>query len=100
MERIIAAQGARERQLVPGPLWHEVKAAHAGRIAAIDCERIARVARHAGAPMDKAAGIDLLVKVGGVVRAGDVLYSIHASTQTGLDFARDLAREDPGYAIA
>jgi thymidine phosphorylase len=100
MERIIAAQGPCERQLEPGPLWHEVKAAHAGRIAAIDCERIARIARQAGAPMDKAAGIDLLVKVGAMVRAGDVLYRIHASTQTGLDFARDLAREDLGYAIS
>ncbi|MCZ8370802.1 MAG: thymidine phosphorylase family protein [Porphyrobacter sp.] len=100
MERIIAAQGACEQQLVPGPLWYEVKAARAGRTTAIDCERIARVARQAGAPMDKAAGIDLLVKVGGIVRAGDVLYRIHASSQTGLDFARDLASEDPGYAIA
>ena len=100
MERIIAAQGRNTSQLAPGPLWHEVKAARGGRIAAIDCERIARVARQAGAPMDKAAGIDLLVKAGAVVRAGDVLYRIHASTQTGLDFARDLAAEDPGYTVS
>jgi thymidine phosphorylase len=100
MERIIAAQGPSERQLAPGPLRHEVKAADSGRISAIDCERIARIARHAGAPMDKAAGIDLLIKSGAVVRAGDVLYRIHSSTETGLDFARDLAGENPGYTIS
>lgn len=100
MERIIAAQGPCALQFLPGRLWHEVKATSSGRIAAIDCERIARIARQAGAPMDKAAGIDLLVKVGAPVRAGDALYRIHSSTQTGLDFARDLAGEDKGYTIS
>lgn len=100
MERLIDAQGRKTERLAPGHLRHEIKAARAGRIAAIDCERIARIARQAGAPMDKGAGVDLLVKTGAEVRSGEAMYRIHASTQTGLDFACDLANEDTGYRIA
>ena len=100
MERLIEAQGRKRERLVPGHLKHEIKAARAGRVATIDCERIARIARQAGAPMDKSAGVDLLVKTGAKVRSGEALYRIHASTKTGLDFACDLAREDMGYRIA
>lgn len=99
MERLIDAQGRNPVQLEPGHLHHDVAAVRDGRVASIDCERIARIARQAGAPMDKGAGIDLLAKVGTPVRAGDVLYRIHANTHTGLDFACDLAGESPGYEI-
>jgi len=100
MERLIDAQGRKSERLAPGHLKHDIKAARAGRITAIDCERIARIARQAGAPMDKGAGVDLLVKAGAEVRSGEAMYRIHASTQTGLDFACDLANEDTGYRIA
>jgi hypothetical protein len=33
------------------------------------------------------------------MRAGDPLYRIHAGTQTGLDFARDLAADSSGYEL-
>ncbi|MGY6551110.1 MAG: thymidine phosphorylase family protein [Erythrobacter sp.] len=99
MERLIDAQGRAPQRLLPGHLRHEVRALRTGRIDAIDCERIARIARQAGAPMDKGAGVDLMFKTGAEVRSGDALYRIHASTQTGLDFACELAAEDTGYTI-
>jgi thymidine phosphorylase len=99
MERLIAAQGRQSVQFEPGDEQHEVRAARSGRVAAIDCHQIARIARLAGAPMDKGAGIDLLHKIGERVRRGEALYRIHASSQTGLGFAVDLAAEDPGYGI-
>lgn len=77
----------------------EIKTQRAGRVAKIDCERIARIARLAGAPMDKGAGIDLLHKVGAFVHAGDALYRIHANSETGLSFANDLAAERSGYEV-
>jgi thymidine phosphorylase len=49
--------------------------------------------------MDKGAGIDLLRKVGDQVRRGEPLYRIHAESETGLAFARDLATDDTGYRI-
>ena len=98
MERIIAAQGPRVPPLL-GTHRFEVKALSDGRVASIDCERITRIARLAGAPMDKGAGIDLLHKVGAEVRVGDPLYVIYAHSETGLGFARDLADEHTGYQL-
>lgn len=99
MERLIEAQGRASGRTPLGIHQFEVKAGEAGRVASIDCERIARIARLAGAPMDKGAGIDLLHKVGGQVRSGEALYRIHANSKTGLDFACDLAAEHAGYEI-
>jgi len=99
MERLIAAQGAQQVQVRLGPLCHEVVAPSEGKVVSIDCHLIARIARLAGAPMEKGAGIDLLSKVGDAVRKGAPLYRIHATSETGLGFARELALESSGYAV-
>jgi len=99
MERLIAAQGAQTATFRPGELRSEILADRDGSVAAIDCHLIARIARLAGAPMDKGAGIDLLRKVGDQVRRGDPLYRIHAQSETGLRFACDLAAEGSGYRL-
>ncbi len=99
MERLIEAQGKQERAFVLGIHHHEVVAPHDGRVLAIDCEIIARIARLAGAPMDKGAGIDLFHKVGSPVRQGDALYRIHANSETGLRFACELAAQQPAYTL-
>jgi thymidine phosphorylase len=99
MERLIAAQGRPPVEARLGPLCHEVSAPGDGKVAAIDCHLIARIARLAGAPMDKGAGIDLLRKVGDAVGRGEPLYRIHATSRTGLDFACELAAEFSGYDV-
>jgi thymidine phosphorylase len=99
MERLIEAQGRQPAPVPLGALCHEVTAPRAGRVAAIDCHMISRIARLAGAPMEKGAGIDLLCKTGDAVGAGQPLYRIHATSQTGLGFARDLATESSGYEV-
>jgi len=99
MERLIAAQGAQTQTFRPGALRSEILANEGGSVAAIDCHLIARIARLAGAPMDKGAGIDLLRKIGDLVRRGDPLYRIHAQSETGLRFACDLAAEGSGYRL-
>ena len=99
MERLIAAQGPQPVSYAPGVHTFEPVAPTAGRIAAIDCHRIARIARLAGAPMDKGAGIDLLYKTGAQVRKGEALYRIHAGSRDGLAFAREMAMEDCGYTV-
>lgn len=100
MERIIEAQGRNAATHPLGPLVHEVQAPAAGTIAAIDCYRLNRIARLAGAPMDKGAGIDLLKKVGSRVRRGEPLYRVHACVPSDFRFAVDLAAEADGYRIA
>ncbi len=99
MERLIDAQGRRKEVLEPGRHHHEICAPSDGTITAIDCHLIARIARLAGAPMDKGAGIDLLHKVGKEVRRGEALYRIHAHSETGLIFARELATAASGYTV-
>jgi thymidine phosphorylase len=99
MERIIEAQGRASARHRLGELTYEAPAPAGGTVAAIDCYRLARIARLAGAPMDKGAGIDLFCKLGDRVRAGQPLYRIHACVPADFRFATDLAGEDCGYRI-
>jgi thymidine phosphorylase len=98
-ERIVTAQGRRDVLPEPGPLIREVPAPTAGRIAAIDCLHVARIARLAGAPFDPGAGIDLLCKVGDRIAAGQPLYRIHACKDADFRFAVRAAEPDCGYRI-
>lgn len=64
----------------------------AGSVISIDNRRIAKIAKLAGAPGRKTAGVDLLVRPGDRVQAGDPLYEIHAETPGELAWARDFVR--------
>lgn len=99
MERIVAAQGRQEKIFALGRHRFDVQTRSEGTVSAIDCHLIARIARLAGAPMDKGAGIDLQHKLGDRVRRGDALYRIHAESETGLAFACALAAESSGYTV-
>lgn len=99
MQDIIEAQGAPPEKYTPGKLTREIVALVSGRVQSIDCYRIAQIARLAGAPLSKGAGIDLLTKVGDWVEAGDRLYRIHAETDSGFRFASVMAENNPGYHI-
>ena len=100
MGRIIEAQGAGSGDHKPGSLTRDVLADRDGVVAAIDCYRIARIARLAGAPVDKGAGIDLFRKVGDPVRRGEPLYRMHAVHATDFRFATDMAEAGNGYQLA
>jgi thymidine phosphorylase len=99
MNAFIDAQGRRSEPLEAAPLVHEVRAASAGVVTAIDNLRIARVARLAGAPQVSGSGLDLMKKLGDAVAAGEVLYRVHARFEADLGFARALADADAGYRI-
>jgi len=99
MNDIIDAQGRNTAEYPIGHLTKEVVAARDGHVEAIDCWRIARIARLAGAPMDKGAGIDLFRKIGDPVTAGTPLYRIHACVQADFEFATQMASEDCGFTI-
>jgi thymidine phosphorylase len=100
MEQIMRAQGAPPDPTALGQLKREVVADRAGVVEAIDCYRIARLARLAGAPMDKGAGIDLVKKTGDRVEAGEPLYRIHACLLFDFRTACEEAHGDTGYRIA
>jgi len=99
-ERIVDAQGRRDKPVLPSALVHTVSSRRAGVISGIDGWVIAGIARRAGAPLDKGAGIDLLCPIGSLVEVGDPLFRIHAATQTDLEAATELAEHDNGYGYA
>lgn len=73
-----------------------VLAAHDGHVAAIDNRRLAKAAKLAGAPEDKAAGVDLCVRLGDVVKEGDTLYTLHTESAGELAYAIDYIAANPG----
>ena len=102
MAAIIEAQGARDFDWRSPPLarlTHEVPAPAGGVVMAIDCERLSRIARLAGAPKAAGAGVDLLHKVGDPVASGEPLYRIHADNLAELHFAREVATRACGFRI-
>ena len=60
---------------------------------------MAKIARRAGAPMDKHAGVDLNKKLGESVKKGEVLYRIYAEFPADFKFAQTLADKYNGYTI-
>jgi len=66
---------------------YEFKAEHDGRVSYVDNHLITKVARAAGAPNDKEAGILLHCERGDKVKRGEVLFEIHSKSETKLDFA-------------
>lgn len=99
LQRIVAAQGARDPAHRPAAPSRLVRAGASGVIQAIDGWRIAGIARRAGAPLDKSAGIDLLRGVGEAVAPGEPLYAIHAHAAPDLDAACAMAQQDDGILI-
>lgn len=100
MEQIILAQGPNNTPMIPSTTGQEIAAPRDGIVRAIDCLQIARIARFAGAPSFKSAGIDLCRKVGEPVRQGEPLYRIHANLQADLRFAVEKATAESGYTIS
>ena len=95
---IVAAQGAIS-PVLPARLTHVVRAPSAAVIEDVDGWQVAGIARRAGAPSDKAAGIDLAVRRGQRVAANEALYTIHASTAAELEAAVAMAFKDPGIML-
>jgi thymidine phosphorylase len=99
MQNIIAAQGAAEQHHAVGHLSEPVTAKRDGHVLEIDNLQMAKIARLAGAPMDKGAGVDLNRKTGDAVRRGESLYTIHAEFEADFAFARDAAKQDSGFTV-
>lgn len=98
-DEILDAQGRHSDPVAPGEHRHDVVAPAGGTVTGTDIFRIATVARTAGAPVYKGAGLDLHANVGDTVDAGQPLYTIHAETADDLDRAVEKARADCGVTI-
>ena len=93
-QAICLAQGGLN---TPGvaPLQRPVLANAHGVIRTIDNRRLARVAKLAGAPRALTAGLDLHVRLGDVVVAGQPLFTVHAAAQGELAYAFEYLEGHP-----
>ena len=99
MELIVDLQGRKDKPIGPGALAYDVLAMRSGEVTGIDNYQISSIARQAGAPMDKGAGIDLLATVGTVIESGASLYRIHGNIETDFRLAVRLAVHRSGFEI-
>ncbi|HEY9102210.1 thymidine phosphorylase family protein [Chitinimonas sp.] len=94
-ELICEAQGGL-RAVPLAPLREPVLARQAGRVASIDNRVLARIAKLAGAPQSKAAGLDMHVSAGDRVAIGQPLFTVHAEAPGELSYALAYAEAHPG----
>lgn len=93
MKQIIKAQGGNPNitadKLVPGKFTLDIYAKKACNIRNINNKNISKLARIAGAPKDRAAGVYLHVHVGSKVKKGNVLFTVYAEHRRKLDFVKE-----------
>ncbi len=85
-QRICEAQGGM-RQPPMAAQRRPLLAPVAGLVTAVDNRALAKVAKLAGAPAQKSAGLKLLIRPGDRVTAGQPLFDVHAETPAELDYA-------------
>lgn len=90
-QRICEAQGGM-REPAAAAYRQPIMARREGRVAAIDNRKLAKLAKLAGAPDAKAAGLELHVRCGDVVQAGSPFCTVHAESPGELAYALDYAR--------
>jgi thymidine phosphorylase len=92
-QRICEAQGGMRAPPV-ARFQQDMIAPYSGRLVSIDNRKLATVAKLAGAPMAKAAGVALQCRLNQMVDAGAPLSTIHAESPGELDYAAAYAVSD------
>ena len=92
MKKIIKSQGGNPNitpaKIRPGKFTYNYNSPKTGKIKEINNVKIAKVAKYAGAPENKGAGVYLLKKKGEKVKKGERIYTIYAENKDKLDFAK------------
>jgi AMP phosphorylase len=97
LRQIIAAQGGngsvKPEDLPVGPEHDVVRSERAGKVLWLSTEDIVRIAREAGAPKEKGAGVVLHAKLGESVHKDGVLLEVYAERASKLSSALELAKQ-------
>ena len=83
----------RVKDIEVGDKRAEISTDKEGRILGINTSDIARIAREAGAPKGKGAGVLLKAKLGEHVRKNGALFEIYAERDSKLEAAVELAEK-------
>jgi AMP phosphorylase len=97
LREIIDAQGGRStikpKDITIGEETIRVKAKNDGKVLWINNGAIVEIARMAGAPKDKGAGVIFNKKIGDTVTKDDVIFTVHAEKSRKLSRAIELLRD-------
>jgi AMP phosphorylase len=102
MKEIIKAQQGsifNPGQIKLGKFKYDVVANKTGTVKKIDNRTISRIARIAGAPLNKGTGIYLYHHVGSKVKKKHRLFTIYSRSRQKLDFAREALKKTNGFVI-
>ena len=102
MIEIVKAQGGKEiaaEDIKIGRFSYDVTSAKSGKVAEIDNVAISKIARIAGAPAAKGAGIYLYKHVGDKVKRGERLFTIYSESKREFDYAKDASMEFSGFVV-
>ncbi len=102
MKEIISLQGTKitePEKIKLAKFSFDFKAWKNGIIAHIDNKSISKIARVAGAPVNKKAGIYLYKHAGEKVNKGDAIFTVYAESKRKLDYAKDILKQIDGIEI-
>jgi len=74
---------------------YDVVADREGRVSQIDNRYISRLAKLAGAPHAKGAGVKLYAPLGTTLKKGQPLFTVYAETKSELDYALAYLAQEP-----
>jgi len=102
-KEIVEAQGGNpdisSEDIEVGQFQQEIISTTCGYVNGISNKAIVRIARQAGAPKDKGAGLIIHKKRGNRVERGEALCTIYAENQAKLDRAASMARSVQPFKI-
>ena len=102
MKEIIKAQQGNifdPENIKIGKFKYDVKTNKSGIVMKIDNKLISRIARIAGAPLNKSAGIYLHKHVGNKVKKHSILFTIYSESRQKLSFAKEVLKNANGFII-
>jgi AMP phosphorylase len=104
MRQIIGAQGGNPKimpeDLAVGPHSAELLSEEAGKVLWLSTDSIVRIAREAGCPKEKGAGVLLHAKLGDTVHKDGVLLEIYSEKPSKLESALALAKRLTPIALS
>jgi AMP phosphorylase len=103
MKRIIKVQGGnpdiKPEEIEVGPFIAEMKATQSGVVTAVDNSAINKIAKLAGCPAAKKAGIEIEAKIGRHVEKGDMIFKIYSDSERRLQTAVDYYHKHPPQVL-
>jgi AMP phosphorylase len=102
MESVVAQHGRpdlKSSDLVPGEFTQDIIASSSGYVHSIRNKNVVLIAKTAGSPSDKGAGLKIFKKKGQRVEQGDVLMTIYAESEAKLKRAVEMAISNNPFDI-